>query len=450
MRPFALLVLGIFLTVPMAGCMDIFSGDDFTPRTHEFTLEVQAGTGDTIALYTLNDGVSEMRAVAMGFTVPGQEELRVPNPEIRVKEGDTVILTIINNNPLPHTLHLHGGLVPWEMDGVPFLNQMPIHQGEQFVYTFKDLKAGSYFYHCHVDVAHHMDLGMYGAFIVEERDPEIDFDRDYVLMLDEWDNCHVHGNADPLTNVEQTGEFSNRVACVERFLQDNLAQNQLVALTLGDPALDPVRDPACDAVEALPLSPEELDPLLRQLNCDGGHSTVPPQQNPRTWYPATFPVYAPIYNTFLINGKAFPDTVPLVVDEGETVKLRMMNVGEELHSMHIHGHNFLVTHRDGYPVPQPFRVDTLSIAPGERYDVIMEMDNPGYWAFHDHIGLNVMNDDHGPGGMFTCVAYDDFHGRDADAFKRAIECNNEAMEILEEMGAGHDGHGIQAAFNPLR
>ena len=155
MKPFALLALGIFLTVPMAGCMDVFGGGGEEPRTHEFTLVVNSGTG-RIPLYTMNDGVSQMEVAAIGFTAIGQDELKVPNPEIRVKEGDTVILHIENNHAMAHTLHLHGGLIPWEMDGVPFLNQMPIHSGESFTYVFEDMKAGTYFYHCHVDVAHHM------------------------------------------------------------------------------------------------------------------------------------------------------------------------------------------------------------------------------------------------------------------------------------------------------
>lgn len=419
--------VAIFLTIPIAGCMDIISGDStYTPRTHEFTLYVNQGTQDTIALYELNGptdtGETHMRVVAMGFTASPDAPLEVPNPEIRVKEGDTVIIHVVNNNPLSHTFHLHGGLVPWGMDGVPFLTQMPIHQGEEFTYVFEDLKAGTYFYHCHVDVAHHIDLGMYGAFIVEEVDPKHTYDREYVLMLDEWDNCHVHGNADPLTGSESTGEFSERGECLGRFLQDNLAQNQI-----GNAA----RNPLCEQ-----LSPGQ--PGYEELDC-AAHSATPPQQEPRGWYPVTHPVYNPEYNTYLINGKAFPDTTPLVVKDGERVKVRLINVGEEMHSMHIHGHNMRVTHRDGYPVPAPFRVDTLGIMPGERYDVLIEADNPGFWAFHDHVGLNVMNDHHAPGGMFTCIAYDGFHGRDAFAFERAKACVDEAMAILESEHGEHGG-----------
>ncbi len=427
MRPgFGLTILLVTLA-GLAGCVD--GGVSYTPRTIEATLVITQSTSETIPLYTLNDGESQMRVVAMGFQLPDQTDLRVPNPEIRLKEGDTLILTIINQNPLPHTFHMHGGLVPWDMDGVPFLNQMPIHNGEEYTYIFEDLKAGTYWYHCHVDVAHHIDLGMYGAFIVEEVDPDISFDRDVVLMLDEWDNCHVHGNTDPIDpqGTEQTGNAREREECVGRFIEDNFAQNQV-----GNAG----RNAICNA-DGLP--PE----VYEEFDCDS-HGNTPPYQNERTWYPVTYPVYNPEYNTFLINGKAFPDTAPIAVEEGERVKLRLINVGEEMHSMHLHGHTMLVTHRDGYPLPAPFKVDTIGIMPGERYDVIVVMDNPGMWAFHDHVGLNVMNDMHSPGGMFTCMAYDGFHGITPTQWTRAIECTNAAIEIFAT-GGGHDGHGQEAA-----
>jgi plastocyanin len=438
MRLFGWAAAAAMLLLPLSGCMD--PGGDYTPRTHEFTLEVKPGMGSAIPLYTLNDGVSQMNVIAMGFSTPDQQTLTVPNPEIRVKEGDTVILHIVNNSPLTHTLHLHGGLQTWENDGVPFLTQPPIHQGESYTYVFEDLKAGTYFYHCHVDVAHHIDLGMYGAFIVEEVDPPIDADREFVLMLDEWDNCHVHGNSEPITAFEQSGHITHRIECLQRLLQDNLAQNTLTSTVLLNPALDPARGPFCDAVAGLPPDVQaQVEPITRQLGCGGGHAPIPIQQSERTWWPETHPVYAPEYNTFLINGKAFPDTTPMPVREGETVRVRLINVGEQMHSMHVHGHNMLVAYRDGYKLDSPFRVDTLGIMPGERYDVFITMDNPGLWMFHDHVSLNGMNDDHDPGGMMTCIAYDGFHDTDVFAFERAIDCNNRAIEIFAMTDHGHGG-----------
>jgi manganese oxidase len=403
----------LFALLPLGGCFGGSDGDEPVGRIVEATLYVTRSSSGTVPLYTLNDGVSQMEVVAITFQQNEDDPPAVPGPEIRLMEGDTLHLKVINNNPLPHTLHLHGGLIPWEMDGVPYLTQMPIHPGQEFTYVFENLKAGTYMYHCHVDGAHHVDLGMYGAFIVEERKPKEKWDREFVLMLDEWDNCHVHGNADPVTGSEQTGEFSNRAGCLERFLQDNLAQNQLA---------NQPRNAAC----SIPGLPQQI---YDELECSA-HGTRPPQQSNRTWWPETHPVYAPIYNTYLINGKAFPDTAPMVVREGENIKVRLLNIGEQMHSMHIHGHSMLVTHRDGYRLDHPFRVDTLGIMPGERYDVLIEADNPGFWAFHDHVSLNMMNDDHDPGGMFTCIAYDNFRGVDAELFTRSLDCVTEAMKIL--------------------
>lgn len=106
--------------------------------------------------------------------------------------------------------------------------------------------------------------------------------------------------------------------------------------------------------------------------------------------------------------------------------------------MHIHGHSMLVTHRDGYELSAPFRVDTLGIMPGERYDVLVEADNPGFWVFHDHVGLSVMNDDQAPGGMFTMIGYQGFLDQQWDAR------TNRALDLMEftyqHHSAGHEHH----------
>ncbi len=60
MRLTSLSVLGLFVLVSLSGCMDVFGGDDHEPRTVRITLEVKPGTSDTIPLYTLNDGESQM------------------------------------------------------------------------------------------------------------------------------------------------------------------------------------------------------------------------------------------------------------------------------------------------------------------------------------------------------------------------------------------------------
>ncbi len=447
MRSFALLASLGFALLSLPGCMDLFGGDgssEAVGEVREFTLVVPSQSSDTIELYELNNG-NKMKVVAIGFEALDQETRMVPNPEIRVKEGDTVVIRVINQNALAHTLHVHGNLDDWEDDGVDYLTQFPILNGEEYVYTFEDVKAGTYWYHCHVDGAHHIDLGMYGAFIVEERDPPISYDRDFVVMLDEWDNCHVHGNTDPADprSTEQNGEYSERAECVQRFLNDYLYQNR-VATTAGQNVPQPVKDAMCPAIESLPEDTPEQRTAKSQLKtlygCAGAHDhgTPPIQQTPKQWWPDTPPVYNPTYNTYLINGKAFPDNEPYPIREGETVRFRLINVGNQMHSFHLHGHTMLVTHRDGYELESPFKVDTLSIGPGERYDFYVEANNPGIWMIHDQNGIAMTNDDQHPGGMMGCMVYEGFEGIDAFAMERALDCHTEAMKILETR---HDGHG---------
>ncbi|MEO8227458.1 MAG: copper oxidase, partial [Gemmatimonadota bacterium] len=88
---------------------------------------------------------------------------------------------------------------------------------------------------------------------------------------------------------------------------------------------------------------------------------------------------------FTINGKGFPATEPIVVKRGQTVRIRYMNEGVMIHPMHLHGMHQTVIAKDGWDQPMPWKCDTLNIAPGERWDVLVKATNPGTWAFHCHI-----------------------------------------------------------------
>lgn len=102
---------------------------------------------------------------------------------------------------------------------------------------------------------------------------------------------------------------------------------------------------------------------------------------------------------FTLNGKDFPATEPLVVQRGDTVRIRYMNEGLQIHPMHLHGIPQQVVAKDGYPLPQPRTEDTVLVAPGERVDVIVEATEPGAWALHCH----VLTHAEGPDGMFGMV-----------------------------------------------
>lgn len=81
--------------------------------------------------------------------------------------------------------------------------------------------------------------------------------------------------------------------------------------------------------------------------------------------------------------------------------VRFLNEGLQIHPMHLHGFHFEVVSRDGRPVA-PYSLDTLAVAPGERYDAIFTASLPGVWAFHCHI-LTHVESEHGMHGMVTAV-----------------------------------------------
>lgn len=108
-------------------------------------------------------------------------------------------------------------------------------------------------------------------------------------------------------------------------------------------------------------------------------------------------------NYFTVNGKAFPATEPIILTKNERIRIRMINVGYQVHSMHLHGNFFVVTHKDGHPMRIPQEQDTILIGPGERYDLVVTATNPGLWLFHCHIVPHVTNDGEYPGGMLIPV-----------------------------------------------
>ena len=119
----------------------------------------------------------------------------VPGPEIRVRQGARLRVTVENGLAEDTTVHWHGVRTPNAMDGVPYLTQQPISPGNQFVYDFNAIDAGTYWYHPHQRSFEQVGRGLYGPLIIEEANP-IQVDRDVTWMLDDW-------------RLEETGEIEN-------------------------------------------------------------------------------------------------------------------------------------------------------------------------------------------------------------------------------------------------
>lgn len=110
----------------------------------------------------------------------------VPGPELRFRQGERLRIEVDNALPVDTTVHFHGIRLPNAMDGVPHLTQAPIAAaGGRFVYEFDLPDAGTYWYHPHLGSPEQVGRGLYGALIVEEREPPA-VDRDLVWVLSDW------------------------------------------------------------------------------------------------------------------------------------------------------------------------------------------------------------------------------------------------------------------------
>jgi FtsP/CotA-like multicopper oxidase with cupredoxin domain len=118
-------------------------------------------------------------------------------------EGDILRVNLLNRLPADTTVHWHGLPVSNAMDGVPHLTQLPVRSGEDFTYEFVVPTAGTYVYHSHVGLQ--LDRGLYGPLIVESKREDLDYDREYTLMLDDWLDGISGTPEDALRELQNSG-----------------------------------------------------------------------------------------------------------------------------------------------------------------------------------------------------------------------------------------------------
>ena len=105
---------------------------------------------------------------------------------------------------------------------------------------------------------------------------------------------------------------------------------------------------------------------------------------------------------YSLNGKSFPATAPIAAKPGDWILVHYFNEGGQIHPMHLHQFDQVVVAKDGFPLDHPYVADTVNVAPGERYSVLVHLDEPGTWVWHCHI-LNHVERETGMFGMVTAV-----------------------------------------------
>lgn len=100
------------------------------------------------------------------------------------------------------------------------------------------------------------------------------------------------------------------------------------------------------------------------------------------------------FNVLTINGRAFPDTHPLVAQMGDRVRIRIGNLSQmSHHPIHLHGYAFRITDTDGGPIPRAgqWPETTVLVPVGSTRTIEFLADNPGDWLMHCHMTHHMMN-----------------------------------------------------------
>ena len=250
----------------------------------------------------------------------------LPGPLIRFREGEKVTLKVTNTLDEDTSIHWHGLLVPFHMDGVPGVSFPGIKPKSTFTYEFAVPQSGTYWYHSHSGLQEQM--GHYGPLIIDPAgDDPVQSDREYVLVLSDWSFEHPHKVFARLKKDAAVYNFQQRTA--GDFLKD--ARENGLGATLADRA----------SWGAMRMSPTDISDVT-----------------------------ASVY-TYLINGHATEDNWTAIFNSGERIRLRIINASAmTIFNFRIPGLPMTVVAADGLHV-QPVETDEFQIGVAETYDVIV-------------------------------------------------------------------------------
>jgi CopA family copper-resistance protein len=330
MLPRRRFVKGLALGGVLAAMPSVLQAGELSPHTHTGSAPELRGT--EIDLVVGQSLVNFTGVTRLATTVNGS----IPAPTIRLREGDDITIRVTNRLSVPTSIHWHGIILPFQMDGVPGISFKGIAPGETFVYRFKLQQSGTYWYHSHSGFQEM--TGMYGALIIEPREKEvIQSDQDYVVQLSDW-----------------TDEDPMRVFSKLKIQSDVYNVNQPTALDfLRDASNIGIKDAVTKRQmwNQMRMSPTDLSDLSA--------STL----------------------TNLMNGTTPAGNWTGLFKKGERIRLRFINAaGNSFYDVRIPGLAMTVVQADGQNI-EPVSVDEFRFGPGETYDVLVEPIGDVYTLF---------------------------------------------------------------------
>lgn len=261
----------------------------------------------------------------MGWQIAGRAvdtwgyDATLPGKLLRSKAGELVEVTLVNELAEATSVHWHGLAIINAMDGVPGVTQPDIASGDQFVYRFVTPDPGTYWFHPHHGLQ--LEHGLYAPLIVDDPDEHVDYDVEYVVVLDDWLDGTGSSPQAEYDRIRETAEAMGDMTGMDHSSMD-MAMSPLLGGDAGDVA----------------------------------------------------------YPHHLINGRPLEDPATLepLPRAGDRVRLRVINAsGDTAYRVAVGGHRLTVTHTDGFPV-SPVEMDAFLIGMGERYDVTFTVES-GTW-----------------------------------------------------------------------
>lgn len=293
----------------------------------------QAGTYNlTVDTIVIDSGAFKKTGIGYNGASPG--------PVLRFKEGEDVTINVTNNLSASTSIHWHGLILPYQMDGVPTISYEGIEPGQTFTYNFPIVQSGTYWFHSHSGFQE--PDGAYGAIIIEPKDREpFRYDREYVVQLTD---AHPHSGARIMRNLKTMADYYNRKQ-----------------RTVGEFFKDVEKD-GFDATVANRLSWGDMRMMPTDVEDVQGF-------------------------TPLINGKGPLQNWTGLFKPGERVRLRFINSSATTYfDVRIPGLEMTVVQADGNNV-LPVKIDEFRIAVAETYDVIVNLkEDRAYTIFAESMG----------------------------------------------------------------
>lgn len=271
------------------------------------------------------------RAIAINGSIPG--------PVIRMQEGKEALIRVHNRLHESTSIHWHGILLPFNMDGVPGISFPGIPAGETFTYRYPVRQNGTYWYHSHTGLQE--QLGHYGQLILEPAEPDpVDYHVEHSIILSDWTFEDPHRVLWKLKSMEGYYNFQR-------------------------PTLENIDD----QMKTTGMSLTEV--LGKRLAWDGM------RMDPTDIADITGATY-----TYLMNGKAAHENPTFIAKPGQRVRLRIVNASTmTFFDIRIPGLPMVVVQADGQNI-KPVETDELRIAVAETYDVIVTLpDDQAYTLF---------------------------------------------------------------------